>query len=1395
MSSIKASFYITGDTQQSGFRRIGGSDAFPADELPYLNNGEPIQERARVASNSSRNNSGGIQWLSHVWAYQTGRFGVPVVINTMVALSTGRAHGFSEYVAGATENVAKVADAGTMIATAEAFDLMDVDEFMAIQGLDTKELGEGEWNTDDQPESRLTFDTAVDDEWKKTVLTHYWKQASIRAFSEDQPTTLRINLGEYDPDNPIEDTEKTISEAKKFFAGVIVPALPKQVQNIASFAAGVNGGDNNMLYSALEVTVTRNMPVEETLQLKNTGFKANYRLREAELNFITEVENGARTGKTLTVIDEFFKRYKELTGRTEATECDIPFMADYRVWYTLYCMDHIAKEENAFIQKAGLTHEHGNPKPVNDARACYLLIRQLRMLLEKEHHLNDERRGLVTELAEPLERPLLEYMLKTLQAENAEPFLLKRNEMVDYHRRYLYMASDSELDLLTDIAVRDAEVSKAPQFVRCYPETPIRNEAADERNAKLLEKLLRATIRKRIDQEKNRETIEDKYIDQLRSEEFADKWACLSHCIKTKEAVADFLREEIQDARKHFLLYKISLKYIQENELLTVTLNHFIANNTKQNMKPEDRQLKIAVHGARDYIANPGIVDSECVSVMNRYYQACFREYRSNIGMISEDIIRRLGGDTTEAMTLIFDEYKTGNPLNREEAEAVFNAFGGENMSLATKEAVVEAYKTMLSEQRTAMISDPKADRGRAIRWLGDMIEAAPFEIDTSEDMVALFTHAANGERMTSEEAENVFSLLDKRHKYAQTEAVSAAFTSMIQVHQERILQGNAQDMESARESLITWVSNMVEKAPFKVDTSETVRALFESARNGERMSRGSAQVIFSRLMKHAASGDEKVKPAFQAMIRDQLDTALKNNDDSVLDWIGGMISASDGIIEYDTTEILKKVFEAAKEGERMKPSDAGSVFTAMKDKADGLDTTVQRAYNDMLSVRRKETVKNKDQDGFTWLCDMEDRSPWSADKNWLAEQHTEDVIALCEISQEKGEPIDGISMTTVQTWLDQDSLTPKGVRELQKYCDIQLEKGNSGPADAMVRKFDRVDETCEVLRKTIFAGTVTHFVEGLGKPNASFGILIGESIANIEKAGKRLDDLYNETKEQSDEFIERHFENTTDLEALAADQEQIPENSQFYGIWQRKLSEKVFAQQIEMFNQQPNIEKLNQLRESILKRSNKLQPSLEAAYSLIDSYEGRLEKLKNRNEYEAVTTLGAEIKAINDLLKRAPEVRKTLCSSLRTVRYPVQDDIREMDFRHALCVETMQATLTDTSREVTGKDGQKADGCPDWKKVLDNLFPQAKLDEAIRKPYATKNLTVLQRLLSTVENARIMAAYGMEDAWVTDLIKNIHGHSNLHKYQSALARNKKMKEAYNLQFDADGLVFDLESL
>ena len=75
--SIRAQFYITGDTQQSGFRRIGSSESFPADHLPLLNNGEVIQELVGLI------------------------FQQPALANRNLAIAVNYPHALSDYYGGA----------------------------------------------------------------------------------------------------------------------------------------------------------------------------------------------------------------------------------------------------------------------------------------------------------------------------------------------------------------------------------------------------------------------------------------------------------------------------------------------------------------------------------------------------------------------------------------------------------------------------------------------------------------------------------------------------------------------------------------------------------------------------------------------------------------------------------------------------------------------------------------------------------------------------------------------------------------------------------------------------------------------------------------------------------------------------------------------------------------------------------------------------------------------------------------------------------------------------------------------------------------------------------------------------------------------------------------------
>lgn len=1299
--------YITGDTQQTGFRRIGGSPSFPADQLLWLNNGEPIPEQARVSSGSYSQGGSGIRQLSHVWEYQTGAYGKPVLINSIVAIGSARQHGFSEYVLGTTDNVASEAEPWQLIRSSEENTRwLDTQTFMSIPGREEIPCEEEEWIPGDITE-KPRFEHPVDDTWKLVVLSHYWKQASIRAFSEDSPTTIRVNLGAFSEDDAVEDNEKTIEQAKLFFSDVIVKGLPRQVQNIASFSAGVNAADTVTLYSAMEVDVSLNMYADETLRIDRPRDIRAFRLTDAELQFIGEVSQG----QVPAVVREFFERYKKLAEHEndDTTELNTPFMADYRVWYGLYCMGKIAEQGHAFISEAGLNNEHGSQQPVGDTRACFTLMNQMHKLLESDHRLTDIRRSLVAELLEPLETGLLKFMLDDMNRDGAKPFMLKRNDMVEFHRRTLYYAPDSQMDLLTDLAVRDQQVAAAPQFVRCYPSVPLRNDTADERNAKVLSALLSGVMGPIIDREKDGEKIENKYLNELRSEDFAQKWALINQNEKTRRAVANFLREQIEDPQKHFYLYGISKVYLPLDELLYVTLKHFTKNNTDRNHLPSERQRKIAEDGCREYVSKAGSEDQDCVADLNKYYQACFREFRGNIGAIS-DMVQQFGGNTSGAMRMIFDEAaeEREERLTPEEAKAVFDTFGGKDGRYAKDEQVVKAYQGMINARCDA-----------ALKASGD-------------------------------------------------------------------------ELESNREALVPWIASMAETAPFEVDTSDCIRAIFESTRSSSRISMNAAAEIFQRLMPGAVSVNEKVRPAFTGMLKDQLDASLEMHDEDILEWLSGMVDVSDGHITLDTTDMLKKIFEAGKTGERMKVSDASDALRALGGKAENKGA-VQRSYTEMLAVRREEAKANRDEEAFEWLCRMGDNSPWRKNEEWLNEQHAANIALLCDISQETGEAANSAFLSTIQTWLDQGTVPAKGIARLQRYCNARMLAGDGEAAEKFMPYFERLESDCDELRKMQFGNTVQRLKDELKKPGGSFGDLVTECQADVEKAGKRLEDLYDETKPEVKEYIRNHFETTTDLRALIEELDRIPPNTNFYQEWQGMLGDQIFSQQVELFNRQPNLERLKELKEDVLKRSQRSNPALNAAYELMDSYGERLQKMADASEYEVVTNMDKQLSEINTSLDRASDVRKTLCTALRNESWPEMKQVEGKSFRHLLCAQILQATLTDEAKTVTTELGSSK-GCPEWSKVLGCLFPRSELDEATKKPFAKKNLPTLQKFLSTLETVRTMSGYGMDPSWGDDLLKTIHGSSELHRYQSALARNKKMCERYNLAFDTDGIRFKMKT-
>jgi len=1150
--SIRALHYITGDTQKAGFKRIGGSDSFPADRLPYLNNKEVLPEQARVIPSGGRQSGNGIQLLSWVWEYQTGKYGCPVIIQTMAAISTGRAHSFSEYVMGDTNEIADVAEPWQVIKAAEkASPMLELEKFMALSGKETIDSPEESWEPESE-ETAPTYHHSLDADWRLTLLSNYWKQASIRAFSEDAPAAVRVYFGELG-DNPSEEIRNTIREAKLFFSDVIARGLPRQVQNIASMSAGVNGGDQNSLFSALEFDLSQNRDGESSFIVSRQRFPRILRLNEAEKDFILAASEGRipESAKTL------FEKYQKLAD-PDATVTNTPFMADYRVLYGLYCLEQIAREKHDFIEKAKLDNEYGSDKKARDARACFLLMKNIRSWLEKDHRLNDLRRGLVTELLEPLETPVYQIMLKDMESSDAEPFMIRRNDMMEFHRKTLYSASEEQIQVMIDLAVKDQQVAKAPQFVRCYPEIPIRTEEADLRNSRVLEKLLQKVIYPLIENEKSNEKITNKYLNELRSDTFKQWIQGRPDTKITREVFLTFLREEIKDAQKHFLLYGITREYLPIEELLQISFAHLSANNANPDHFPTERQIQVT----RDGFSKSERNTADSIDAMNRYYLACFREYRGGIEAIRQhgdtDLIEAIGRDASGAMVMIFSEVGKTERISPEEARAIFNTFGENTKKTAIFPVVIRTYTEMLNEQRDLALNSPK---------------------------------------------------------------------------------------EEDREEIVDWLSQMIKAAPFPIDTTDSIQAILKSATTGIRMKRVSVEKILNGLLPHAMQGKDQIRQAFTAMVQSQFETALASKEQDVLDWVSGMIAVSGEDFALDTTDILKEVFEAGKSGKRLSPQEVGVAFDTMKDNAEGLDTKVRRAYDDMLKVRREEAAEKQDKDAFQWLCDMTNKAPWK-DPEWVSEQHSSNLAFLCDLQESRGEEIDPTSLSMIRGWLEEETVTSSGRERLQRFCNYELKKDKTQPAELFSSFFININEDCHELREYLFAKAKDKFIQLLQGKNMTFGSMVSVAGGQAEQAGYKLNDLYEQVKEPVNQYLTDYFSKNTEIAPLIRELNEIPPENRFHDEWKKRLSEQMNSQQIALFNSQPNLERVIALREDIESYSNQMVPSLRAAYQLIELTDERFAALKKSDEIDAIEIASEAANEFSSRMSSVTEVHKS-CAAL----------------------------------------------------------------------------------------------------------------------------------------------------
>lgn len=1374
--SIRTLRYIGGDTLIGGFHRIGQSADFRMENALWLNHGKEIVDKARVtANNAFRSVTNSFVRLCHVWEYQTGAYGVPVVANTLVAIGSDRAHGFTEYIMADTQKTAvELGTPSQIIAAADRLPMLELEQFKM---LDRKEIEpyESDWAIGQAPPLEAYPEKGnLDETWLLTLLSHYWKQASIRAFSPNPPRTVRVCLGQMSSDKQ-EDIDATIHLAKRFFADVICGMLPRQVQNIASMAAGVDCADGAELYSALEFNITQNLYEEDALQVQRPKELRGYRLSRIETDFISSVAKGQIPAS----VREFLKNYQSQAHDTQANELTLPFMADYRLWYSLYCIERLLHEGESVLHAARLDIEtgiNGEQVPIRPARAYFKLMNSLREIIAQHSELHAYTEALLREI----EAKLFPLMLQDLRAPGAQPFLLRRSEMVAYQQHLLNSAPESQVDTLISLMSLDQQLANHPQFVRCNPAVPIKSEDADRRNARELATLLRDVMRPLIARELEKEKPEDKYILYLRSKEFAEDWCKLYK--HTRKAMEDFLWEEIKEPAKFFLLYGITPVYLQHEQLACTAINYFTSLYCTPETFPasDSRPVRVLIDSCKGELERE---DSPVSKALNNYYVACFQHHDSYfLARLQEAIVHPLNVNTTETLVRIFTSDGANNQsMSVEDAKLAFSTFGGKDGTFAKSNRVRTAFTDMLMSQCKKMLADSVSP----VEWLHDLLEVAPFSVDTVNMLIVILEDATNSvadpakvRQMTPAEASKMLrSLGGKNGEKLQNSAVRKAYLAMLDAYSLKLL--------NQGEMPVSWLGEMIaaaEEQGMQLDTSDCLATVFNYAAEGKRMEVSTATLAFQRLGKAALDLEGKVKTAYIRMLFTQLHQGLRDGNSSVLEWLSNMVAIAASSFRFDTSELMEKIFQwaANPSNPRLKPSDAKQLFDTMANKAAEIDSLLRRNYADMLNNRLQEAVKKKDVSAFIWLCEMVEGvyKPYSLDTKWIEEWHTRAIRLLWDMDVL---PVE--DMRVVEKWLIAHSVNQTGISCLQQCCERALQRNDNDPAALFERYFTSIDAPNSLLREYAYQKIITNYLQALEKCDLQdFGAFIQQTKGNLERVGYRLDELHSQVSDPTRQYLQRCFENTQHIQVLIQAASNIP-ISPYRTDWEELLEEKILQQQESMFNRQSSVEKLLALRQEVFANSS-LNENLTAAYELIDCYEQYLEELVSVGEYDAIATVGAMIlDGIYPRLKRTESVRKTLCACLRKQGEAVVTKAEKLSFRHVTALWTLQASLT----ENTTKQGN----IPDWNYVLGKAFSTVELEKAIQRPYAQENLCVLQRLLALVDTIGLITQTIPKEGWISSLIHRIHSDSTWLKYQTSLAHQQKMADHYALTFDAGKLCFD----
>ena len=1007
--NINVQYYIGGDAPKVGFNVIGRSDNFHEDAgARWINHGSEVEDRTRVEPADYKQPDRLIK-LCHVWEYQTDSFGVPAFISSYAGISNhGRFHGFAEYIMPELDQpVSQIATAGQMIDAATRLNTLDFYEFWEIEStpipprdyvLDIRDVLPAAWIKNED----------FDETWLLTLVSRYWESASKRAFSQGSFNPVLVCLGQIAEEKQ-EDIDCTIETTRKFYATAIAPKLPAQVQNITSFAAGVDCRDAiDRLNSALLFCIDENLNVEDALQLDEPKTLGQYKLCPAEMNFIRDVASG----KTPTLVAEVMKQYQALHPDANLDVHQIPFMADYQVWYKLYCVEHLIQEGPEFLQQANLDIEENEEDKIRirPARSYFLLMNDLRSVFLD--HDKEVKKAEIDALLKGCEEKLLQMMLESMQTQDAKSFIVRPSEMRMWHTKMLTTPYEELSSLMMQLLTMDQKLrAEKLSFTRALSSTRV-SETTDERNAALMKSLLENCIRPLIEHERGKEKIaEESPLRTLGNAEFVN-WACAYP--KTRRVFHDFFADVVKDAELHFLLYGIGITdgYLTFAELACNTLRIFTEKYSMPGTLPPLKSRVCAVLNDAAYFDNrpsEGVAEAFtefCIACSHHYGekmdalkpfftdQKAFPVVRGRAERTDQNNLSRYS--TAPALIAIFKEQEeAAEPMIPERAHALWETLSG-GCKGAERSQVANAFAHMLGIRRDRMLQEGKSP----VQWLGQMMDAVSFELNTTGSLVAVFdactASVGSGEdgrwQIDPHEAEEAFEILGgEENRFAKQDKVKEAYAGLLKTQRDDLLRKNR--------SPIAWLKAMKDAAPFQLDTTDSMVAFLNTATDTIGKVPEDQWLINEDEVKEAFESlcGEDVKNAQNAEVINAYAKLLSTKRDDLLqagkspvEWMKKMLEAAPfEASAIDTTDSLIEIFNAAAhEAEKgdnaawqIDNHEAAEAFAVLggEEGRFAKDAKVVEAYGKLLSAQR-DAMLHKGEAPVDKLQSMAKAAPFALD-------------------------------------------------------------------------------------------------------------------------------------------------------------------------------------------------------------------------------------------------------------------------------------------------------------------------------------------------------------------------------------------------------------------------------